>query len=282
MEAKRRTPANLSAYDFYLLGREQFYTWTKDAHAKGLELIEKAIALDPNFAPAYVSRAWFNFMKVYLSGAPYASQFAKFENDVRIALALDPTSAEAHAALVRLYAEKGQFEECSAEIDIILSSNPMNMVVLTVAAQQLSTVGRPEEGVAIADRAMRLDPQMGTVRRISLVNAYFMARKYARVLEVSAPIPEEMQDIGVLFPRAVSLAEVGRTEESKRIKSLIISKYGVQVEEVWLNEGYVYARQTERDVQHDAFRKLDFRICATSEELKGYPNLMRYPECAKS
>jgi hypothetical protein len=62
-EAKQRAPADLSAYDFNMLAREQRKLGTKEGILKGLEYAEKAIALDPNFAPAYASRAWLNLAK---------------------------------------------------------------------------------------------------------------------------------------------------------------------------------------------------------------------------
>ena len=279
--AKQRPPVNLSAYDLYLLAREQMLAYTKVANVKGFEYIEKAIALDPNLAPAYITRAWLKYEKTPIFDLPWAPQIAQFESDVRIALALDPTSTEAHAALMKYYGDKGQFEECSAEIDLALRGNPRNIVVLTLAAQNLPFVGRPEEGVAIADLAMRLDPQMSPVRRQALSPAYFFARKFERFIEVTGPVPEETEDKGMLLWRAGAFAMIGRSEDAERVKAYLIANHGAPVEEVWLNESFVYARQTERDVQHDAFRKLGFRICATSEELKSYPNPKRFSECVK-
>ena len=62
-EAKKRAPANLSAYDFWLLAREQRNLDTKAGNVKGLEYVEKAIALDPNLASAYATRAWLKLQK---------------------------------------------------------------------------------------------------------------------------------------------------------------------------------------------------------------------------
>ena len=45
-EAHKRPPANLSAYDLLLLGREQFLVHTKETRAKAWEYVEKAISLD--------------------------------------------------------------------------------------------------------------------------------------------------------------------------------------------------------------------------------------------
>ena len=49
-----------------------------------------------------------------------------------------------------------------------------------------------------------------------------------------------------------------------------------------MNEGDVFARTIERDLEREAFRKLGFRICATEEELKKFDNPKRLPECVKT
>ena len=50
-EVKKRAPANFSAYDFWLLAREQSRLGTKEGNVKGFEYIDRAIALDPNQRP---------------------------------------------------------------------------------------------------------------------------------------------------------------------------------------------------------------------------------------
>ena len=55
--AKRVSPKNLKAYDYWLRGNELMQDWTADADDKAVPLFEKAIALDPDFARAYASLA---------------------------------------------------------------------------------------------------------------------------------------------------------------------------------------------------------------------------------
>ena len=135
LEAKKRAPANLSAYQFWLLAREQVRLNNKAANVKGLEYAEKAIALDPNFATAYVVRAWLKFQKFWLFGLPWATQIEAFEGDLRLALALDPSNAEAHAGLIRYFGDTGQFTARSVRRDPIVpcATNPTNNNVLTIA-----------------------------------------------------------------------------------------------------------------------------------------------------
>ena len=249
---------------------------------KGLEYVEKAIALDPGLASAYVVRAWLKFQKYWVFGLPWATQIEDFESNLRLALALDPSNAGAHAGLIRYLGDKGQWTELSAEIDRSVRDYPANNLVLSVAAQQLPFLGRPEDGVAMADLVLRLDPQMPTARLPTLVSTYFLGRKFERTIEITDQIPEESLDKFSRFLRAASYAFLDRDKDAERAKADLIAKNGEQVEEIWLNEGQVFARTSEQDIEREGFHKLGLRICATEEELKKFDNPKRLPECVKT
>jgi tetratricopeptide (TPR) repeat protein len=281
-EAKTRPPANLSAYDLWLLGREQLYLHTKEGNVKGFEYIDKAIALDPNFAPAYAIRAWLKKNQAFLFGLDWNTQEKEFEKDMRQSLALDPSNYSAQAGMILYFADMGQWTELSAEIDRALRDHPRNTTVLKGAASNLLALGRPEEGVAAADLALRLDPQMPRSFFNDFNLAYFFGRKFERTIEISNQVPEESRDNFNLFFVAASYAFLGQAEDSKRARADLVAKYGEQVLERWLNEGIVFARSNEQDLLREGFRKLDLRICATDEELKKFDNPKRLPECVKA
>src|SRR4029077_3884566 len=62
---KARPTENLEAFDDYLRGIEDFSRWTKDDHAKARQWIEKAIALDPNYAEAYAFLGWLHLQAAW-------------------------------------------------------------------------------------------------------------------------------------------------------------------------------------------------------------------------
>jgi TolB-like protein/class 3 adenylate cyclase len=281
-EAKQRAPANLSAYDFNTLAREQRKLDTKEGVLKGLEYAEQAIALDPNFAPAYASRAWLGWVKGNQLDLPFEAKTREFESDLRKALALDSSNADAQAGMILLFSLKGSFGETSVAIDRALRDNPTNNLVLAVASAQLPYLGRPEEGAAMADLALRLDPQTPVSRRGMLVLPFFFDRKFERVIAVSDQIPADHRDAWPQLFRAASFAFLGRVEDAERNKTDLIAKHGEQVMETWFNEGELFARTTEQELEREAFRKLGFRICATEEELKKFDNPKRLPECVKT
>jgi hypothetical protein len=170
----------------------------------------------------------------------------------------------------------------SGEIDSAVRDNPTNNLVLSQAAVQLPYLGRPEDGVAFADLALRLDPRMPPSRRGPLVNAYYFARKFERAVEVADQVPEESRDKYNRFLRAASFAFLDRAEDAERAKADLIAKNGAQVLEIWWNDGEVFARSTEQDLEREGFRKLGLRICATDDELKKFDNPKRLPECVKT
>ena len=160
--------------------------------------------------------------------------------------------------------------------------NPANNLVLSVAAQQLPFLGRAEDGVAMADLVLRLDPQMPKARLPTLVSTYFLGRKFERTIEITDQVPEDSLDKFSQFMRAASYAFLDRDKDGERAKADLIAKNGKQVEEIWLNEGQVYARTSEQDIEREGFHKLGLRVCAADEELKKFDNPKRLPECVKT
>src|SRR5262249_53937328 len=158
-----------------------------------------------------------------------------------------------------------------------LQAHPTNIWVLMEAALQLPYLGRPEEGVAMADLAFRLDPQMPRDRLVAFVFTYFFGRKFQREIEVDDQIREENKHFFTRFLRAASYAFLGRAEEAQRAKADLMAKDGEQVMEIWTNEGWVFAPagQEEQELLREGFSKLGFRICATDEELKKFENPKR-------
>jgi TolB-like protein len=282
VEAKKRAPAILSTYDLWLLGREQERLGTKEGNTKGFEYIDKAIALDPTFAPAYGIRGFLKLKQIWIFGLDWHKQHEEFGKDMRMAQSLDPTQYSAHAGMIQYFADMGQWAEASAEIDRALRDHPTNAVVLLVAAGALPYLGRPEEGVAMADLVWRLDPKMPRWWLNSLVGAYFFGRKFERVIELSDQVPEEIRTNYARFFRGASYAFLGRAEDAERAKADLIAKNGEQVLEIWFNEGEVFARTNEQDLEREGFRKLGLRICATEEELKKFDKPKRLPECTKT
>ena len=65
--ARGKPPANLQAYDYYLLGIEAKHKETKEDNIRAQELFRKALELDPRFARAYTGLALTYGYEIWLS-----------------------------------------------------------------------------------------------------------------------------------------------------------------------------------------------------------------------
>src|SRR5262249_32525217 len=56
--ARRKPTDNLDAYDYFLRAIAHSYHWTRQSNDEVLRLLTRAIELDPNFASAYGQATW--------------------------------------------------------------------------------------------------------------------------------------------------------------------------------------------------------------------------------
>jgi TolB-like protein/DNA-binding winged helix-turn-helix (wHTH) protein/Tfp pilus assembly protein PilF len=155
----RRREVDPQAHEAYLTG---LYYWNRRDSintAKALQAYQRAVAIDPSYAPAYAGIAQCNIVLIYsgnLRGTDVRPLVAAALNK---ALTLDPASAEAHTALAgaKLYFE---YDWAAAEHEYrhAIELNPNYVVAHQWYAQLLGAEGRTEEELAHAKAALALDP----------------------------------------------------------------------------------------------------------------------------
>jgi adenylate cyclase len=74
------------------------------------------------------------------------------------ALAMDDSIAEAHVLLCMLYIIKREYDKAMAEGERAVALNPGGTTVLLNYARSLTVAGRPEEGIPLFQKAIRLNP----------------------------------------------------------------------------------------------------------------------------
>jgi TolB-like protein/class 3 adenylate cyclase/tetratricopeptide (TPR) repeat protein len=276
---RRRAPSNLTAYEHFLLAAEAKGQPSKEGLQRGLEHADKAIALDPTFARAYTVRGWLNMYSAAGFGADWNTTLERIGSDWSRAVELDPMDGEARVAHGAYLAMKGRLPEAAVELHHAIELAPMHAQVLRAASAHMPYLGEIKEGVALADRAIRLDPRLPPGNKNGLIEAYFYAHRFDRVIEVATSMPEEMRLKWTVLHLAMSYAYLGRTDEARATKAAYVERFGAMPAEQWLNEGQYYARQQEQDLFVDGFRKLGLPICATDEFLTKIANPKRLSEC---
>jgi adenylate cyclase len=102
--ARRKRPESLRAYDLYLRALPYFASDMPDDARRGMELLEQALTLDPNYAPAHAFLAWGMEMRVVRAGFNAADAQAGLHHaHAALAAPTDDTTALAVASFVILH-----------------------------------------------------------------------------------------------------------------------------------------------------------------------------------
>ena len=174
----RRGTNDPQAHEAYLRGRFYWNTFTEDGFARAIVCYHQAIALDPNYAVAHAGvAAYHNWLGVF-SVMPFAECSAAAHAAASTAAAIDPTLAEAHAALGQAILCR-DFAWATAERELLyaIELNPNYSPARIWYALQLAMEGRFTESLREAHLARDLDP-LAVISRFSVFWCSYHARRF--------------------------------------------------------------------------------------------------------
>ena len=158
--SKRERPDNLDAYDLYLRALPHFYASTREGSDKALELLDKAIDLDPTFASANALAAWCYFNRV--THAWSASPKDESEKGIKLARAALEADTDDPMALANagwtLAMLAHDLDAGVAAIDRAVELSPNNAYVLNLSGWAMTLVGDQGAALSRCKLALRLSP----------------------------------------------------------------------------------------------------------------------------
>jgi len=173
---------NPKAYQLYLKGEHYTSKFTKDGFNKGIDYLNQAIALDPNYALAYGALAY-NYINqddwfvVPREAGPRARDAAKK------ALALDERNAEAHVALA-IESQWYEWDWVAAEREFkrAIELDPNSGDAYGYYSWFLAPMGRGDEAVNEAKRPLQIDP-LSTGLNGNLGSVLVFTRQWDKAIE---------------------------------------------------------------------------------------------------
>jgi len=153
IQSARKKTVNPLAFEAYLKGIDE------TSHPKAVEYFQRAIELDPNYAPAYVGVADRYYYLGFFGALPTKVAFLKMKEAALKALEKDDSLAEAHGylALTQLQYDYN-WKEAEKEFKLALSINPSLSKIHHFYAHYLMVMGRGEESLAESKLSSELDP----------------------------------------------------------------------------------------------------------------------------
>jgi adenylate cyclase len=226
---------NLKAYLKHLEAVEPFFLYKKDANDRAKQLLEEAIAIDPEFSNAYSFLSACHWMDAMFgwSKSPNKSIKRAFELSQK-ALSIDDSLEQPHEIISRIYVFQKKYEKAIAEAQLGLKTNPNGSWINWNLGWVLRCAGRPEEGILWMEKSIRLDPVPKVSQFDSLGRAYFLAGRYEEALEkykMAVKLNPDYRDAHVGLAATYSVLgreEEARTEASEILRiepSFTISKY---------------------------------------------------------
>ena len=158
-ELAKSHSVNPEAFDAYLQGYYFFQRNTDNDTEMAARYYERATQLDPSYASAWVGLSRVRNWQVNTGLIPAEKGHRLAREAVERALALDPNLAEAYTQMARIK-KFVDFDWAGADESIqrAIALEPGNPECLDQAAYSAARFGRSDEALALASRAVELDP----------------------------------------------------------------------------------------------------------------------------
>ncbi len=161
-ELARPHPVNPEAFDAYLQGHYFFERGTAKDEDIAARYYERATQLDPSYALAWVGLSRARYWQANLGVIPVGEGQRLAREAVERALALNPNLAAAHSQMGRIKRQVDfDFAGADASIQRALALEPGSLEMVIQASVSAAILGRFDEALPLARRAVDLDPLNG-------------------------------------------------------------------------------------------------------------------------
>lgn len=276
-KVKRKSPANLTAYETYLLGIEAKHQVTKDSLTEAERLFRKAIELDPQFARAYCGLATVQYYRIDLGLAPSVSEAVRaMTQAAQQAVRLDPDDGLTHQVLGLAYGYQGKPEQSLAEFNRAEALAPSDADLLIAIAWSLPTLGEAQRAVAMAERALLLNPHYPDWYNQGLSFIYYFGERYEQSVKYRLLVKQPLAvDVAFL---AMAHAQLGHSDAAKAAVIRLQALDAGWNAEQYLSQAGGFA-DAAAELFVDGARKAGISDCVTVDVLNGTPAFMRVPSC---
>jgi len=213
---------SLAAYNLYTQGRDNLYKRRLETLQEARKQFEDAIALDPDYAEAYVGLA--DSVLLILNNhqaIPIDEAFNVAEMSLDRAVTLNPDLADAHASLGLLKNKMwdetrsvASMEEAEAHFKTALELNPNHASAYMWFASMRGTQRRFNEAIDLYHESLRVDP-LGKIPYANLPGTYaYLGQNdtaldlYVKAVEIHSDWPTAYQNL------SMHLHGLGRLDEA--------------------------------------------------------------------
>ncbi|MCA9688586.1 MAG: protein kinase [Myxococcales bacterium] len=165
-----RGEAPAEAIELYLRARQIMRSFRRDIHERPVDMLEKSLALAPEFKPAIAAHAIACLQAWFIPELNDSDWQTRARDSVARALAAAPELAETHFAAAKFAVQIGEYRDAARSLAQALKIAPTFAEGHDYLGRLQCEAGRSEQGIGHIRLALDLDP--------SLVSGYFDIARY--------------------------------------------------------------------------------------------------------
>jgi len=212
---------NLEAYRRYLEGR---HLRGIEDHAGALRAFEEAVRLDPSLAPAWTGLAEITVLSAHFSILPAREACASARQALATAEKLQGESAEGrHVEAFAAYIER-RWDVMDAAWRRALELEPRHVLALGSYGITLCARGKPDEGLALFERARKADPLASFPYTLTSWGLLLVGKPQEALRYAEEALGFEKDDASALVAESMASVALGRFE-----KGIAAAEQGVAI-----------------------------------------------------
>ncbi len=218
---------NLDAWICFANARTCYQTFNKDEYPKGIELLERAVEMDPQYASAWALQGLMHYA-FYKRNWSDTNELAASSRKRGIGLAdkaleIDENNIMALNLRSEMYGNERQWDNALALLEKAVAIAPSDSRVLAQLGKYKFLLGEFEESIEHSEKGIRLDPFHSFWQLSYLARAYNWTGRYEEALNVFERMLNlcEKENCSVLVTgsvhseMAMSYIELGMEEEAR-------------------------------------------------------------------
>jgi serine/threonine-protein kinase len=230
-------PTNAEAYELYM--RATALSTDQEPNRQAIQLLERAVKLDPNFAPAWTALArCYTFEAAY--GNDPDANYRRGEAAVARAMALDPDLEEAKSISISHHVERGGWNAAYDDASELVRKRPGSGRAHFTLAYVLRYGGLYDESMSECETALLLDPRERRLRSCAdpfeLVGKYDRAMDFARLDAGTDYAAGAMADILLRQGKHKEAIELSKRFSTPATMACYENRPKAQIEKLWAGE----------------------------------------------
>jgi adenylate cyclase len=208
----RKPPGDLHAYELYLLGHELESRFEKQSTLKALELAQRAVQLDPNYARAWLVVGWTCWQLSLERSTEDPLNYSGLAREAFLkAAALDPLDPFAIMELGAVRAGDGDATGARDALERALDLGRNQAELQIVAANTIAIVlDEPARAIQLLDKGLKRISIPSDWQQISMARVAYFAEDFERALKDARCSPNNLL---TRLIEILSLSQLDRTEE---------------------------------------------------------------------